>query len=142
MTPDVNVLVAAARPDHVHHSAARAWLATMEDGRGQTLLLLPMVIASFLRLVIHSSVFAHPSRPDEAVAFIDQFAMAPGARIAQLGTEWPTIRSMCLAATRLKPNDVADIWIAAAVREHGEHLVTFDTGFRRLLKRSELTILA
>ena len=26
MTPDVNVLVAAFRPDHPHHTPARAWL--------------------------------------------------------------------------------------------------------------------
>lgn len=142
MTPDVNVLLAAARPDHAYHRAARAWLATIERDAGQTLLLLPMVIASFLRLVIHPKVFAHPSPPDEAFAFIDTMAMAPRARMPALGAEWPTMRSMCLAATALKPNDIADIWLAAAVREHGDHLVTFDAGFRRLLKRNELTVLA
>lgn len=49
---------------------------------------------------------------------------------------------MCLAASPLKPNDVPDVWLAASVREAGDHLVTFDIGFRRLLKRSELTILS
>jgi hypothetical protein len=34
----------------------------------------------------------------------------------------------------------ADAWLAAAVQQLGEHLVTFDKGFRKLLRRGELTL--
>ncbi len=141
MTPDVNVLLAAARSDHPHHGAARAWLATVELGESRVLLLFPMVAASFVRLVINPKVFPQPASPGEAFAFIDGLLAAPFARMAPLGSEWATLRAMCLAEKRLKPNDVPDAWLAAAVREQGDHLVTFDNGFRRLLKRPELTIL-
>lgn len=49
---------------------------------------------------------------------------------------------MGLAAGPSRPDHVPDVWLAASVREAGDHLVTFDTGFRRLLKRAELTILS
>jgi hypothetical protein len=53
MTPDVNVLVAASRSDHPHHRIARGWLedAASAAASGGTLILMPMVLASFLRLV-------------------------------------------------------------------------------------------
>ena len=54
MRPDVNVLIAAARSDHPHHAVARAWLGHAAAGAaaGSTLVLMPMVVANFLRLVV------------------------------------------------------------------------------------------
>lgn len=143
MTPDVNVLVAASRGEHVHHVAAIAWLkrAAAHAVNGEALLLFPMVTASFLRLVRHPRIFADPSTPGEAVAFIDDLLTRPGVRVPLIGDEWPDFRAACLDA-KLHSNDLPDAWLAAAVRGHGDHLVTFDAGFRRLLKRSELTILS
>ena len=53
MTPDVNVLVAASRTDHPHHALARDWLedALGASSTGAAFTLMPMVVASFLRLV-------------------------------------------------------------------------------------------
>ena len=44
MTPDVNVLVAAARSDHPHHAVARAWLGHAATGAvaGSAFVLMPM----------------------------------------------------------------------------------------------------
>ena len=141
MTPDVNVLLAAARPDHSHHDIARVWLATMEVPRAPSLLLLPMVVMSFVRLVVNPRIFPRPASPAEAFDFIDRMLAAPEAQMPTIGREWPQVRSMCLALKPLKANDFPDVWLAAAVKEHGDHLVTFDTSFRRLLGRSELTVL-
>jgi predicted nucleic acid-binding protein len=41
----------------------------------------------------------------------------------------------------LAANDLPDAWLAAAVIQHCEHLVTFDRDFRRLLARSQFTLL-
>ncbi len=41
----------------------------------------------------------------------------------------------------LSGNAVPDAWLAASVIGLGEHLVTFDAGFRRLLPRRQLTVL-
>jgi uncharacterized protein len=57
------------------------------------------------------------------------------------GREWPGLKQLSIDHA-LAANDIPDAWIAAAVRTAGSHLVTFDRGFRRLLGRAELTILA
>ena len=60
--------------------------------------------------------------------------------MASLGPEWPTLRQLCLDK-QLAANHLSDAWLAAATLQLGEHLVAFDTDFRRLLPRSQLTVL-
>lgn len=38
-------------------------------------------------------------------------------------------------------NDVPDAWLAAAVTQLGEHLVTFDADFKKLLSQKQVTVL-
>lgn len=142
MTPDVNVLVAASRRDHPHHAVALAWLesAREEAPRGRGLLLLPMVIASFLRLVTNPRVFSSPTPLPAAIAFVDALLSSPGVRIPAVGEEWPLLRELCLRHA-LTGNALPDAWLAAAIRQLGDHLVSFDADFRKLLTRAELTLL-
>lgn len=81
MTPDVNVLIAAFRRDHQHHAVAIRWLTgarvACADGR-ESLALLPMVIAGFLRLVTNQRVFTEPDSIEDAVAFVDALLDSPG----------------------------------------------------------------
>jgi len=143
VTPDVNVLVAASRSDHPHHATARTWLeeAIAISGQGTPLKLQPMVIASFLRLVTHPKVFIHPTPMPEALRFVDALLSAPGVEQPALGAEWPELRKLC-AGKALAANAVPDAWLAAAVIYQGEHLVSFDADFRRLLSRAQFTRLA
>jgi uncharacterized protein len=143
MTPDVNVLVAASRTDHPHYLVARRWLeaALADAASGRGLLLLPMVVASFLRLVTHPKVFVSPTPITEAVKFVDALLAVTGVRIPDLGAEWSGLRESCLSR-RLRANDIPDAWLAAAVQYLGDHLVSFDKDFRKLLRRSEFTLLA
>jgi hypothetical protein len=142
MTPDVNVLIAASRSDHPHHKPAYAWLeeavATCADGA--TLRLMPMVVASFLRLVTNAKIFVHPTPVENAVGFLDALLAVPGIEMPCLGAEWPIMRQLCVEK-KLTANDIPDVWLAAAVIQLGEHLVTFDTDFKKLLKRAQVTIL-
>ncbi len=142
MTPDVNVLVAASRSDHPHHAVARAWLeeAVGAADTGATLTLMPMVLASFLRLVTSPRIFQLPTPIDDAVAFIDALLASPGVQLASLGPEWLKLRQLCLDK-QLGGNDLPDAWLSAAVVQLGEHLVSFDRGFRKLLGRGQFTLL-
>ena len=142
MTPDVNVLVAASRSDHPHYAPAMLWLdkAVAACSTGATLWLMPMVVASFLRLVTSPKIFKSPTGIEEAVAFVDSLLAVPGVSIAALGPEWPLLRELCLAR-KLSANDIPDAWLAAAVMMLGDHLATFDTDLRTLLRRSQLTVL-
>jgi len=142
MTPDVNVLVAASRSDHPHHAAARTWLegalAAAQDGAAFTLM--PMVLASVLRLVTSPKIFQMPTPIADAVGFIDAILAMPGVQLATLGPEWPKLRQLCLDK-QLGGNDLPDAWLSAAVEQGGEHLVSFDRDFRKLLARSRFTLL-
>jgi toxin-antitoxin system PIN domain toxin len=140
MTPDVNVLVAASRSDHPHHAPAREWLedAIEKAGAGAPLALQPMVSASFLRLVTHRKIFVLPTPLTHAMCFLDALMDQPGVHVPTLGAEWPALRRLCLDKG-LGANDLPDAWLAAAVIHQGEHLVTFDRDFRRLLSRSQFT---
>jgi uncharacterized protein len=142
MTPDVNVLVAASRADHPHHAVALDWLeeALAESSSGASFTLLPMVLASFLRLVTSPKIFQAATPIEDAIAFVDALLASPGVQLAQLGPEWPILRKLCLDK-KLGGNDVPDAWLSAAVTQLGEHLVTFDRDFRKLLARNRFTLL-
>lgn len=142
MTPDVNVLLAASRSDHPHHKTAYAWLneAAANCANGTTLRLMPMVVASFLRLTTNAKIFVHPTPMENAVEFLDALFAVPGVEMPYLGAEWPIMRQLCIEK-RLTANNIPDAWLAAAVIHLGEHLVTFDTDFKKLLKRTQVTVL-
>lgn len=142
MTPDVNVLIAASRSDHPHHKIAYACIneAVAACADGASLKLMPMVIASFLRLVTNPKIFIHPTPMEDAIGFVDALLAVPGVDMPTLGVEWPMLRQLCIAK-KLAANDIPDAWLAAAVVQLGEHLITFDTDFRKLLSRTQVTIL-
>lgn len=142
MTPDVNVLVAASRSDHPHHRVALAVLgdAVAACATGASLKLMPMVAASFVRLVTHPKIFVEPTPAAAAIGFIDELLAVPGVEMPALGGEWPVFRQLC-TELRLSANAIPDAWLAASIVHRGEHLVTFDADFRKLLKRAQLTVL-
>ena len=95
MIPDVNVLVAAFRPDHEHHVVAATWLNDARNacatGNG-TLVLPPKVVAGFLRVVTNHRVFIDPDPVQDAVAFVDALLETPSAELCPSGHEWPVLR--------------------------------------------------
>ncbi|WP_396270116.1 TA system VapC family ribonuclease toxin [Ideonella sp.] len=140
MTPDVNVLLAASRSDHPHHTAALAWLNTalIAASQGTRFSLQPMVVASFIRLATNSRLFPNPTPPEHAVQFVEALLQSPGVSLANLGPEWPTLGALC-STQKLSANAVPDAWLAAAVLHQGEHLVSFDGDFKQLLPKSQFT---
>ena len=142
MTPDVNVLIAASRSDHPHHKAAYACMeeAIASCAEGGSVKVMPMVAASFLRLVTNSKIFVRPTPIADAVEFLDVILAVPGVEMPPLGTEWPILRQLCIEK-KLATNDIPDAWLAAAVIQLGEHLVTFDSDLKKLLRRTQVTVL-
>ena len=142
MIPDVNILVAASRSDHPHHKTAHACIAeaVAACNNGATLKLMPFVVASFLRLVTNAKIFVHPTPIENALEFMDALLAIPGVEMPTLGAEWSIFRQLCLTR-KLAANDIPDAWLAAAVIHLGEHLVTFDSDFKKLLGRTQVTVL-
>jgi toxin-antitoxin system PIN domain toxin len=142
MAPDINILLAASRTDHVHHQPALGWLRSTltRCASGESIEILPMVGAGFLRLATNRRVFTDPMPAAAALAFIESVLAVPGATVPAIGSEWPLFRGL-IAEHGLMGNEIPDAWVAAAVKSLGLRLVTFDRGFRKWLSRSELTIL-
>jgi predicted nucleic acid-binding protein len=101
----------------------------------------PMVIASLLRLVTHPKIFVRPTPKADDLRFVDALLAAAGVERPELGTEWPALRGLCLD-NGLAANDVPDAWLAAAAIDQGEHVVSFDPDFKRLLPRGQFTLLS
>jgi uncharacterized protein len=143
MTPDVNVLIAASRGDHPHHKTAYACMveAIAACADGATLRLMPMVVVSFLRLVTNARIFVHPMPVKDAMDFLDALFAVQGVQMPTLGAEWPMLRQLCIDR-KLTANDIPDAWLAAAVNQLGEHLFTFDADFKKLLRRTQVTVLS
>lgn len=87
-----------------------------------------------------SEIFVQPTPLADAIGFVDALAAVPGSEMPALGREWPIVRQLCMEK-RLSANDIPDAWLAATIIQLGEHLVTFDTDFRKLLKRTQVTVL-
>jgi hypothetical protein len=51
------------------------------------------------------------------------------------------LRCLC-RDKQLTGHDLPEAWLSAAVAQLGEHLVSFDRDFRKLLARSRFTLLA
>lgn len=99
-----------------------------------------MVASGFLRLVTHPKVFVEPTPVIAALAFLRAVLDAKGVALLPLGNEWLAFERLC-AQLNLRGNAIPDAWIAAAAQSHHVHLVTFDKGFRKLLKPSMVTVL-
>lgn len=143
MTPDVNVVIAASRKDHPNHKLALAWLtkSLIACSQGASFKLLPMVAASYLRLVTNPKVFAVPTPIDQAINYVDAILASPGVQMPKQASEWPALRRVCLDKN-LSGNDLPDAWLAAAVLQMDDHLVTFDTDFKQLLPARAVTLLS
>jgi predicted nucleic acid-binding protein len=88
---------------------------------------------------IHENDARH-QRPVDALAFVDALRAAQGVHLASLGPKWPRLRQLCIEK-QLEGNAVPDAWLAAATIHLGEHLVSFNRDFRRLIGRSQFTLL-
>lgn len=142
MTPDVNILVAAFRPDHPHHTSAKEWLtgALEECSMGGSLEILPMVAVGFVRIVTNKKAFSAPESVPNALAFIRRILGVSGVSMPRLGSEWSAFEKLCVDL-EVSGADISDAWIAAVVKSHGLRLVTFDTDFAGLLDPTECLLL-
>lgn len=150
MTPDVNVLVAASREEHVHHATARRWLEqasaqSANAGLGishpsTSLCVITGVMASFIRLVTNARVFATPTPTQTAIAFLDAVLESPGVTLLDTSSNWLALRQLCLTKN-LNANAIPDALIAAAVLQSREVLATFDRDFLRLLPARQVQLL-
>ncbi len=143
MIPDVSLVVAAARPDHLHHAQAKTWwlVAIQAASDERPILLLPVVVSGFLRIVTHPKIFNVPSTIAEATSHIDALMSLQNIAMLETQPRWGDFKQLCIEKS-LTGNAIPDAWIAATTTASNGHLVTLDRDFRKLLKRSQVTIIS
>jgi uncharacterized protein len=142
MLPDVNVLVAAFRADHIHHAVAADWLqSTLQGADDAPSVYLPMhVLCGFIRLVTNSTIFPDAASGAQAIEFAAWLLAQPQVKLAGAASEWPCFSKLVLDK-QLVANHIPDAWLASIAISLSEPFVTFDKGFRLLLPRSLLVLL-
>ena len=143
MTPDVNVLVSAYRPDHPHHLPARTWLddIVLQAANGRaSLTLMSMVVTGFVRVTTNPKIFHEIDPLHDVINFVDSLLSCPGVQFQAQTASWLNMRQLCLRQ-QVRGDLVSDAWIAATVMQSGETLCAFDRDFAQLLPSDQLILL-
>ncbi len=129
--PDVNVLVALAWPNHVHHERARAWF---EDSHRRGWATCPVTESGFVRVSSNRRVMPEARRPGEAILLLREMTALPGHVFWSDDTS--IARSPWIAAERLVGHgQVTDAHLAALSLRRKGRLVTFDRGIADVLPK-------
>ena len=127
---DVNVLVYAHRQDSPDHDAHLLWLENVVNG-DQAYGVSEHVLAGFLRVVTHPSVFDPPSSLNDALNFAIQLRNQPNAVSVGPGPRhWDIFTRLC-RESGATGNLIPDAFLAALAIETGSEWVTTDRGFGR-----------
>jgi toxin-antitoxin system PIN domain toxin len=129
--PDVNVLVALAWPNHVHHERARGWFEANHRKGWATC---PVTESGFVRVSSNRKVIPDARRPGDAILLLREMTALAGHVFWTDGTS--LARSRWIEADRLVGHgQVTDAHLCAVALEHEGLLVTFDGGVADVLPR-------
>ena len=129
--PDVNVLVALAWPNHVHHERARAWF---EENHQRGWATCPVTESGFVRVSSNRKVVPEARRPGEAILLLREMTSLRGHVFWADDTS--IARSRWVAAERLVGHgQVTDAHLVALCLERKGRLVTFDGGVADVLPK-------
>ncbi len=125
--PDLNLWLALADPDHVHHPRARHY---WETESAQEVAFCQVTMLGFLRLLTNARVmFGAPLSPPEAWQAYEQFMALP--EVCYLGES--QLAEQYFADLTRQPGFTShgwtDAWIAATAHTCGARVVSFDSDF-------------
>lgn len=121
---DVNVLVALAWPNHVHHAAARAWFAANHlDGWATC----SVTESGFIRVSSNRRVNPDARPPSEAALVLERMCAITGHALLADDVRLSQHREE-LQRWVHRSSGVTDAHLLLLARKHGGSLVTFDRG--------------
>lgn len=125
---DVNVLVALAWPNHVHHSRALRWFAANREEGWATC---PVTESGFVRVSSNVRVIPDARTPDQAIHLLRQISQLPGH------TFWDDdVSPVDSDATAFEQvvgyRQVTDAHLLTLAIRRGGSLATFDRGVGEL----------
>lgn len=130
---DVNVLIALAWPNHVHHASARAWFETRRQDGWATC---PLTEAGFVRLSCNPSVVRHDVTPFDAIGVLERLTRLDSH------TFWPLDQSIRhlpeTIVTRLRGyRQITDAVLLSVAMQRNGLLATLDAGISGLVSDDE-----
>jgi toxin-antitoxin system PIN domain toxin len=129
---DVNVLVALAWPNHVHHEVAHRWF---RKARSEGWATCPLTQTGFVRVSSNDRVLPGARSPIEAITLLEKMTRVPGHVF------WSDDTSICasrfVSRKRLVGyRQVADAHLLALALRRGGRLATFDRGVLEIVPDS------
>lgn len=121
---DVNVLVAIAWPQHVHHRQAREWFSSLGDRRWATA---PVTESGFIRVSSNPRVIPDARTPAEAAAFLIALR---GAGSWEFWVDDIQVSSSLTGVTGYR--QVTDAHLLQLAHDRGGSVATFDAGMSKL----------
>ena len=135
---DVNVLVALAWPNHVHHQAAHEWFSMAVGRRWVTT---PVTESGFVRVSSNRAAIATATSPGRAIELLAVMTALDGHVF------WPDDVASVTAGFGepgliTSHRDVTDAHLLALTQRYDGTLVTFDGRIRRLLGTRDPALLS
>jgi uncharacterized protein len=129
---DVNVLIALAWPNHVHHASARRWFDESSSAGWATT---PVTELGFVRVSSNKNVIADAATPGAALGVLRALCDLPGHEF------WPDDARLVeppFSVDRLGTHrQLTDVHLAALAASRKGKLATFDRGIPRALHPAE-----
>ena len=119
---DVNVLIALAWPQHVHHAAAHRWFDAKSRGAWATCAITQL---AFVRISSNPKIIPEAVSPRSAHATLDELIALPGHAYWEAlpaPSECAALRAVPVVGHR----QVTDAYLIDVARHHAGRLVTFD----------------
>lgn len=130
---DVNLLIALAWPQHVHHRAAHAWFSRAGHQAWATC---PVTQLAFIRISSNPKIIPDAVTPREAVETLKQIVALPGHQF--WADDVQPVEAVPFARRAFVGHrQVTDGYLLALVRGRGGALATFDAGVAELLPAEE-----
>ena len=136
--PDLNVWLALATPDHIHHQQAVAY---WEEQATEQVLFCTVTALGLVRLVSQPKVMGSAVKSAQgASALLQAFCQQPGVRMATpAGDGWDVFHQL-MGKEDLPARLCTDAYLAALAISNGWHLVSFDRDFERFAALERLTL--
>lgn len=127
---DINILLALAWPNHVHHQEALDWFSGRAVSGFRTC---PITEAGFVRISSNPAFTANAVMPAQALALLTQITALPGHGF------WPDDLPLAEAFSKglatATHRHITDAYLLALAEAHDGVLATLDRGVAALAKR-------
>lgn len=126
---DVNVLIALAWPNHVHHDLAQAWFARNRRHGWATC---PLTESGFVRVSSNAHVIPQARSPREAALLLKRIVAVSGHRFWSDDVSFASCRHVGIEKV-VGYRQVTDAHLLALALRRGGRLATLDAGVRSLV---------